>query len=220
MAIAVTHATMLNVSVFTCSPIRSRRFTRSRIKMITMGSQIAISYLRKNENLPDRNVRDQNDARADGNQNRVETIKDFRVLEFVVDPGFKSQTFADHMRRRERQNRGRKEGGVQQAKGKRKSRPFPCQRNQGLGGLDRVGNIALAGNVQSGCGGHDDEKHDDHATDAAHQNVGARLRILPRPDFFLDESRLQVKELPRRNGRSHQRRQRQQIAGIEMQGWE
>ncbi len=40
MAIAVTHATMLNVSVFTCSPIRSLRFTSSRMKMITIGSQM------------------------------------------------------------------------------------------------------------------------------------------------------------------------------------
>jgi len=38
MAMAVTHATMLNVSVFTYSPIKSRRLTISRMKITTTGS--------------------------------------------------------------------------------------------------------------------------------------------------------------------------------------
>src|SRR5258707_8627994 len=39
IAIAVTHATALNVTVFTYSPIKSRRFTNSKMKINTTGSQ-------------------------------------------------------------------------------------------------------------------------------------------------------------------------------------
>src|SRR5258708_7854188 len=39
MAIAVVQATTLNVVVFTYSPIKSRRFTSSKMKITTTGSQ-------------------------------------------------------------------------------------------------------------------------------------------------------------------------------------
>src|SRR5580704_10005903 len=106
------------------------------------------------------------------------------------------------MRGGERQNRGGEERGVQQTERKGKSRPLPRQRDQGLGGLDRIGNVTLAGNIQGGGGGDDNEEYDDHATDAADKNIGARLRILAGADFLFDEPGLEVEKLPGGNRRS------------------
>ncbi len=50
----------------------------------------AVPDLRENENLPEGDMRDQDNPRPYHNQKRVKAVKDFRFLEFVVDPGFKS----------------------------------------------------------------------------------------------------------------------------------
>jgi hypothetical protein len=47
IAMAVTQATMLNVSVLTYSPIKSRRFTSSKIKISTTGSQTPLPTCEK-----------------------------------------------------------------------------------------------------------------------------------------------------------------------------
>ena len=71
--------------------------------------------------------------------------------------------------------------------------------------------------VERGGAADDDEKHDDHAGDAADEHVQARVLVLARADALFDEARLQIEKLPGRDGGADQGREHQQIVGVEMQ---
>ena len=70
--------------------------------------------------------------------------------------------------------------------------------------------------MQGGSGADDDKEHDDHATDAAEEDVQPGLRILARANFLFDEAGLQIEKLPRRDGGADQRGESDQITGIPM----
>ena len=56
-------------------------------------------------------------ARPNRNQHRIEPIEDRGLFQFVVQPGLKAEAFANHVSRRERQNRGREQRSIEEAKG-------------------------------------------------------------------------------------------------------
>src|SRR3982074_23856 len=100
---------------------------------------------------------------------------------------------------RQRQNGRREQRSVQEAEREKNACAASRQGNQGLRRLRRIGDIAMARYIQRRRRADDDEEDDYHAAYAAKEDIRARLGILPRTNFFLDEARLEVKELPRRN---------------------
>src|SRR5712672_3274811 len=176
----------------------------------------AIAHLRENQDFPQWRVRQQHDTGAHYDQDRVQPVKNRRLFEFVVDSRLKAQSFADHMRGGERQDRGREKRSVQQTEGKQDARATPGQGNQRLRRLRSIGDVAMAGGIQGRRGANDDEEHNHHATHAAEQHIRARLRILTRADFFLHETGLQIEKLPRSDGGPNQPHQHDQIAGFKL----
>ena len=180
------------------------------------GKPNAIADLREDEDFPERGVGDKNDAAADKNENGIEPVEGWGFAELVVETGFEAEAFADDMRGGERKDGGSEEGGVEKAEGEGKASPLASERDEGFGSLTGVGDIGEAVAVQGRCGADDDEEDDDHAGDGAEKDVEAGLGILTGANLFLDETRLQVKELPRCDGGADESSERDEISCVEM----
>ena len=126
MAMAVIQATTLKAKVLVCSPIKSLRLTRSRMKMVTIGEPDSVTDLRIDENLPERHVGNQDNPGAHHDQNGVEPVERRSFTEFVVNARFKADALANNVGGGERKNSGGKERSIEKTKGKHESRPFPA----------------------------------------------------------------------------------------------
>ncbi len=164
------------------------------------GEPDAVADLREDEDFPEWGVGEKDDAAADDDEDGVEPVEGGGFAEFVIDASFEAQAFADDVSGGERKDGGGKERGIEKAEGKGEAGPLPCQWDEGFGGFGSIGDVGQAGGVQRGSGANDDEENDDHATDAAEQDIEAGLRVLARANFLFDEARLQIEKLPRGDG--------------------
>ena len=180
------------------------------------GEPDAVADLRENKNFPERCVGQQDNAATDDNEDGVEPVEGGSFLEFVVEARFEAETFADDVSGRERKDGGGEERGVEETEGESEAGPLAGERNERFGGFGGVVDAGEAGAVERGGGAEDDEENDDHATDAAEQDVELGLGILPRADFFLDEAGLEIEELPGGDGGANERGEGDEIAGVEM----
>ena len=170
------------------------------------------------ENFPERSAGDQDNASTNDNENGIEPVERGGFTEFVIEASFEAHAFADDVGSGERKDGGGEERSVEQAEGKSQSRPLPRQRNQSLGSFARVGDVGKTGSVEGGSGANDDEEHDDHAGDAANENIESGLGILARADFFLDETGLEIKELPWSDGGANETSEHHKVASVKMAG--
>src|ERR1700676_3992920 len=134
----------------------------------------------------------------------------------MIDSGFKAETFADHVRSGQWQNRRGENRGVQQTECEQVACPRACERDQSASRVFGFVDIAMTGGVKSRRGTNDNEENDDHATDASDKDVGAGLRILAWANFFLHEASLQVEKLPRSDGGADQAGKHDQIIRTEL----
>ena len=151
MAMLMDHATMLNPSLFTYSPMSSLRLISRRMKISTTGSQTPLATCERSRILNSGAFGNQDDA---GARLRSALCRDRRIpalrFKLAIDARLEAQAFADHVSRRERKNRRGEERRVQQAEREKISGPASGKRDQRLGGLRGVGDVGHAVGVERG----------------------------------------------------------------------
>ena len=110
----VAQAITLKVKVLVCSPIRSRRLIRRRIKISTTGSQTPLATCEKIRIFNRGALGNRMMPATDHDERGVERIKRGSFLDLVVETGFKAQALADHVGGGKRENRGGEQRCVQE----------------------------------------------------------------------------------------------------------
>src|ERR1017187_995318 len=178
--------------------------------------QDPVEHLGEQDHLHQREVGDQDDAGADHDEQREESVEDRRILHPLADAGFEAEAFADRVGGGEGQNAGGEYGGVEQPGAEQYEGIF-AEGLKSQGGFAGILDIARPHGVDGAGAGHDDEEGDHRSHETAHDDLDARLLILLGGHAFLHHGGLEVELHPGRDGGAHHADQHIDVAGFEQQ---
>jgi hypothetical protein len=144
-------------------------------------------------------------------------VEDACLAEAGVEGALDADELSDRIGGRQRQDRGRQDGGADQPDGEQAGGQVPGQRLERRGRLGRVGD-GDASLVQGGRAGHDHEHADEAGEDRSRHHIDPLVAEVARGEPLVDGVGLQEAQAPRSQGRADRRGDDEHGAAIERHG--